>query len=149
MPNSVPIESKQTMRVLVSGPDGANTMFITTGLASALNARVMDSDATTPASNPNYSILLDEPRLNPGQFRGATATVGLAFFNFDENPLPVGAGKGASIGIVSVGAALDNETGLVKLQFQLHVGAARADVELSRISFQVITLAAVAAERRC
>jgi hypothetical protein len=118
-------------------------MFITTGLASALNARVMDTDATTPASNPSYSILLDEPRLNPGQFRGATATVGLAFFNFDENPLPVGAGKGASIGIVSVGAALDNETGLVKLQFQLHVGAARADVELSRISFQVITLAAL------
>ena len=43
----------------------------------------------------------------------------------------------------TVGVALDNETGLVKLQFQLHVGAARADVELSRISFQVITLAAL------
>ena len=50
--SDVSIGSLQTIRILVSGPDDANTMFVTTGLA-AVGARIMDNDATTPASGPS------------------------------------------------------------------------------------------------
>ena len=57
--------------------------------------------------------------------------------------MPVGAGHSASLGITSVDADLDDETGCVELRFELHVGAVRGDVELARISFQVMTSAAM------
>jgi hypothetical protein len=138
----VDVVSKQTMHVLINGPDGANTLFITTGLAQ-VSLRVQDADGTAPAANTNYSFLLDEPRLSPGQFRRAIATAALASINSSSNPMPVGAGHSASLGITSVDADLDDETGCVELRFELHVGAVRGDVELARISFQVMTSAAM------
>ena len=48
----VDVVSKQTMHVLINGPDGANTLFITTGLAQ-VSLRVQDADGTAPAANTN------------------------------------------------------------------------------------------------
>jgi hypothetical protein len=142
MPLGATILSKQMVHMTVSGPDDINAMFIATGLAQVPNGRIIDNDGASPAAELSYSILLEEPRLNPGQFRRAIATAALAWINF-MTTAQVGVGSGGSLGITSVDADWDDETGLIELRFELHVGAARAELETARVSFQVIILAAM------
>jgi hypothetical protein len=82
------------MSVLVNGPDGANTLFIATGLMQCGFSQSDNTGGTTGASGAlqeDFTVILDQPRLAAGQFRKAIASASLAGINGGANPLPGGA----------------------------------------------------------
>jgi hypothetical protein len=75
------------MSVLVNGPDGANTLFIATGLMLCAHFEQTANTGDTPALEDTFEVILDEPRLAPGQFRRSIASASLAAIsNLDLNP---------------------------------------------------------------
>ena len=130
------VESLQHMEVGVSGPDGVNRMFITTGLARTnLNA------SSNQLRKENYAIHV-EPPLTASQFRRAIATAAVSdsrFFDFNAAQQ-----DGMQWRVDEVDADFDDEEGKVELRFSLLVeviGSGQAG--LDAVSFTVTTLAEV------
>lgn len=143
MPREVNITNKQAMEVVVGGPDGANRMFITTGL---LQASLSVSDNTSSGSGisqkETFTALL-EPNLPAGQFRRAIATASLAnvsYFDNDPNQR-----DGVRWQIEEAEADYDDESGKVELRVavELRPRGIGSSARLDQIAFQVTTLAAI------
>lgn len=130
------------MSVLTNGPDGANTLFLAAGLMACSLSHQNQSGGGI-ALEETFSVLLDQPRLNPGQFRRAIATASLAGINGSTTTVAVGSGSALSWYVRAVEAHLDDETGGVKLAVDLHAGAAFGGAEIVLVGFQVMTSAAV------
>ena len=96
----------------ISGPNGADRMYITTGVARFT--------APGPAGDV-YATLL-EPTLEPGQFRRAIATASAE-------------AAGGPFTIADVQADWDDESGMVELRFT-------AQYDVTAIAFNVLTFAA-------
>lgn len=129
------VESLQHMEVGVSGPDGVNRMFITTGLARTnLNA------SSNQLRKENYAIHV-EPPLTASQFRRAIATAAVSDARFYDYTAQQ---DGMHWRVEEVDADFDDEEGKVQLRFTLLVqvnGSGQAG--LDAVSFTVTTLAEV------
>ena len=134
------VKSLQTMEVGVSGPDGANRMYITTGLALT-GLGQFSQTAAGSTKKENYAVLI-EPTLTTGQFRRAIASASLAQVSFtDFNP---GENDGVRWEVEEVDADYDDESGQVELRFTLEIQVAgSAVVSLNTVAFTVTTLAEV------
>ena len=134
------VESLQTMEVGVSGPDGANRMYITTGLVVTGLGQFSQTGATSTKKE-NYAVLI-EPTLTTGQFRRAIASASLAQVSFtDFNP---GENDGVRWEVEEVDADYDDESGQVELRFTLEIQVqGSAVVILNTVAFTVTTLAEV------
>ena len=142
MPQQGILRSSQYMSVLVNGPDGANTLFLAAGLMACSLSQQNQSGGGT-ALEETFSILLDQPRLAPGQFRRAIATASLAGINGSATIVAIGSGASNSWYVQAVDAHYDDETGGIKLEVDLHVGASFGSAEIMLVGFQVATSAAV------
>ena len=127
------------MTVLVNGPDGANTLLITTGfMHCALSQENMAAGGNTSAI---FTALMGGP-IPPAQFKRAIATASLASINGSVPEAPA-APSAVSWGIDSVDADFDDESGQIKLGVELSVSAAFASATLLTVGYQVLTMVAV------
>lgn len=130
------VESLQHIEVGVSGPDGANRMFITTGLART-GLYVYSNESTKE----NYSLHV-EPPLTASQFRRAIATAAVGEARF--NDYDAGQQDGMHWRVDEVDADFDDEEGKVQLRFTLLVRVTgTGTASLDTIPFTVTTLAKV------
>lgn len=142
MPQQGSLASQQYMSVLVNGPDGANTLFIASGLmrcSLSQNSPTAGGDALEET----FVVILDQPRLGPGQFRRAIASASLAGINGVPSQPAAPGSSALSWYVNSADAHLDDETGGIQLMVDLHVGAQFGTAEILLVSFQVMTSAAV------
>jgi hypothetical protein len=142
MPQQGTLQSAQYMSGLTKGPDGANTLFLGAGLMACSLSHQNHSGGGV-ALEETFSVLLDQPRLNPGQFRRAIATASLAGLNGTATIVALGSAPGVSWYVQAVEAHFDDETGGVRLLVDLHAGAAFGSAEIGLVGFQVMTSAAV------
>ena len=134
--------SHQYMSVLVNGPDGANTLFMASGL---MRCRLAQNNPTGSgyALEETFVAILDQPRLGPGQFRRAIASASLAGINGMPSQPAAPGSSALSWYINSADADFDDETGCIQLMVDLHVGAQFGAAEIVFVSFQVMTSAAM------
>jgi hypothetical protein len=142
MPQPANLQSEQSIQIQANGPDGATTMFITTGLMFC-NFSQNNQTGDGFGLNETFSALLTTPRLAPGQFRRAIATASLAGIDGAITIVALGSSPGFGTFIQSVDADFDDETGAVRLLVDLHVGAAFGSAEIVAVGFQVMTTAAM------
>jgi hypothetical protein len=122
------------MEVGVSGPDGANTMYLTTGIALAgLYA------SAGQAVKENYAVHVG-PSMTAQQFRRSIATAALANVRFHD--YSTADADTMQWEIEEVDADFDDEAGQVQLRFTLQVQASvNSHTGLLGVSFTVTTLA--------
>ena len=142
MPQAGNIISQQNISVLSNGPDGANTLFITTGLM-VCGLSQNNPTGSGNANSETFSATLDQPLLTAAQFRRAIASASLASINSSFPASASASGSANSCATTSVEAHFDDESGRVQLLVDLQVGAAFGSVELFSIGFFVMTTAAV------
>jgi hypothetical protein len=142
MPQQGSLVSQQYMSVLVNGPDGANTLFIASGL---MRCGLSQNNPTGSgnALEETFAVILDQPQLGPGQFRRAIASASLAGINGAPSQPAAPGSSALSWYVTSAEADLDDETGRIQLMVDLHVGVAFGTAEIAFVSFQVMTSAAV------
>ena len=123
----------------VAGPAGADAMHVTAGSCAV--------------TRPGEFFALVEPRLQPGEFRGAHATAALSGFSIRSVPPPIGSPPAPLVAlwaITDVDADWDDESGLVQLRYRAwYQGQSDnqlTEARLERITFQVVTFAATAAQ---
>ena len=130
------VESLQRLEVGISGPDGANRMYITTGLART--PFYANANQTTKE---NFKLRVDPP-LTASQFRRAIATAAIAdmrFYDYD----PANA-DGIRWAVEEVDADFDDENGKVELRFTLTVSiTGSASAAIDAVSFTVTALAEI------
>ena len=136
------VTSTQTMQFDVPGiaPAGASRVFITTGIAEFF--LVVNSQGNGVSETQSIKVLVD-PVIAPGQFRKATAVVGLGeVFRQESNTAGFST---ASWRIDDVAASLDDESGKVELRFEARVSSSgpNCTTQLQRATFQVTTIAAI------
>jgi hypothetical protein len=131
------------MQVGVNGPNGANTLIITTGIATcnlvAINQNV---GGVASVQQGSFTALID-PKFTVGQFRRALATGSLASINYGaQDPAQR---VQVTWTINSVEADLNDESGQVELRFDVSVsaGGLGSFADLLQVAFQVTTLAAL------
>ena len=130
------VDNLQHMEVGVSGPDKANRMYITTGIA-----RTNHSVGSNANLKENYSLHVDPP-LTASQFRRAIATAAIAEAKFYDSYYAQN--DGMDWRIEEVDADFDDETGKVELHFTLYVEVTGiGNASLESVSFTVTTLAEV------
>ena len=137
------IANRQTMEVVVSGLDGADRLFIITGIANT-SFFVNDNTAsgTGITQRQTFTALL-EPVLTTGQFRRAIATASLAnVFLHDNDPT---LRDTALLRIEEAEADFDDESGKVELRVALEVTSrgVGSRAAILAVAFQVTTLAAM------
>ncbi len=143
MPIQAAIKDKQTMEVVVTGPDGANRMIICTG-KMLLNFSAFDNTAggSGVTQKETFTALI-EPQLAAGQFRRAIAIASLANISyFDNDPTQR---DGSHWSIEEAQADFDDESGQVELRVavMLRPRGIGSSARIDEISFQVTTLAAL------
>ena len=126
----------QHVAVGVSGPDGANRMFITTGRVTTNQTAVANQ-----TTKENYSIHV-EPFLSVSQFRRAIASV--AFAELELVDYNAGQYDGMRWRIEDVDADFDDELGKVELRFTIEVKTTGSgSTRVGPVSFTVTSLARV------
>jgi hypothetical protein len=137
------VTSTQTMQFDVPGiePAGGSRVFITTGIAEF--SLEVSSQNTIASANQTIKVLVD-PVIAPGQFRKATAMVGLGEI-FRTESQSGGQVSRATWRIDDVAASLDDESGKVELRFEATVVSfgLNCATSLLRATFQVTTIAAI------
>jgi len=131
------LENPQQIEAVVSGPGGANRLYICTGIAPTY--------AQARASEMKETYLFSVgPVLTPQQFIGATATAGLA--QVETWPM---AGSTAGPGnnqwrIVSADADWDDEGGRVQARIEVAAaGSADINAAIAKTGYQVTILAQI------
>ena len=138
------VTSTQTMQFDVPGiaPAGASRVFITTGIAEFFLG-VSSQSASEVSETQSVKVLVD-PVIAPGQFRKATAVVGVGELIRQESNTP-GQFSSGMWRIDDVAASLDDESGKVEMRFEARVTSSGANctTQLRRATFQVTTIAAI------
>jgi hypothetical protein len=138
------VTSTQTIQFDVPGiaPAGASRVFITTGIAEFFLS--VGSQTGNALSNTQSVKVLVDPVIAPGQFRKATAMVGIGQA-FRQESNTSGEFSDAAWRIDDVAASLDDESGKVELRFEVSVvsGGTNCTTQLRRATFQVTSIAAI------
>lgn len=132
------LENPQQVEVVVTSPDGANRMFVHTGIAVV---NFVSTPGATIATSETFTFFL-EPAFSPGQFRRAIANASLAgYFLATQNITQI---LGATLEVTSADADWDDESGRVEVRINARVGATQGgDVRITRFAYHVTVLAAV------
>jgi hypothetical protein len=132
--------NSQDVEVAVSGPDGANRLFIYTGIAEIVHEQYGPG-----TRRDTYSFLIG-PVLTHNQFHRAIATAAVAGFAFQDD----GTGAVSRQAIVeNIDADWDDESGRTQVRFEavaaLSTIAGPADsVSIARVSYTVSIVAEIA-----
>lgn len=136
------VVSQQSMQFDVPGiaPAGASRVFVTTGIAQFFLSAASQTNA--PVSQTQGIKLLVDPVIAPGQFRKATAVVGLGNITRQDSNL-AGPVNTCTWRIEDIAASLDDESGKVELRFEATVTSAgpSSETTLQSVTFQVTTIA--------
>jgi len=123
-------EHQQQIEVVVSGPDGANRLFILTGIAPVF----LQASNNVPQRD-TFTFLVG-PTLTRRQFIRATATASIVRFNF------FGTGPGSTNGNIDfVETDWDDESGQAEVRVEVVVLANTFTVELTGLGYQATVLA--------
>lgn len=139
MPSPITLSNVQSVEIPVSGPNGANRLFITNGLAQ-INLTATSSSSGGTTERDTFATLID-PELE--HFHRAIATGGLGHARFRQpnasQPFDL------SVRIRSIEADWDDENRKVQLRIEVEAYAhyPSAYTSVQTIPFQVITLAQV------
>ena len=136
MPIRETAQNVQILEVGVTGPDGANRMFITRGTIKS-NYGIRNFTGITKGDSETYTVLIN-PALGGGQFRRAIAT---AAFNTTHGSFSPG--SNVTWSIREVEADYDDESTKVELRVTIQLAATNAAMTIEDISFHVTTLAKV------
>jgi len=134
------IQNLQQLEVAVSGPEGANRLFIVTGETTNIGFSAFASGGFN-TQNQTFTVLVG-PSLTRQQFFRAICTASLAQITQHAQVVP----GDATWAITSSDADWDDESGQVELRVEVSVTANgnNNSATLNSFSFQVTILAAVA-----
>jgi len=136
--NDTELEDQQQLEVVVSGPNGANRLYVCTGRTFfAVTAGSADPERTETL------IFPVGPQLTQAQFRRAIATASFSGLSFAQSTSTPPAS--ATWSVTSTEADWDDETGKVEVRVEVTVSlpAAGTVVQVQRIAYQVHILAAL------
>jgi hypothetical protein len=119
----------------VTTAEGPSRVTIVSGILPAYGGAFSGS-GNFETQNFSLSALVD-PTLTPGQFRKASAIVGLAGTNANVSALP----SANQISIDNVEATLDGQSGRIEIRVDGHLGVSNGNMSVSSLTFQVTTLA--------
>ena len=142
MSTQVNAQYLQNMQVGISGPDGANTLIIASGIANCSLNVSTSGPGSQNTQRGSYSVLL-EPALTQPQFRRAIATGALASISYNHSDITQQAFVAWTV--ESVEAHWDDDSGKIELQFDVSVtvGMGGSYGVIAEVAFQVMTLAAL------
>ena len=133
--------SQQSLQFDIPAPEaGSNRVFIATGIAQ-FSVGAFSQGPGSDSQTQSVRLLVD-PVIAPGQFRKATAVVGLCnMFQSDANT--AGQITQSSWFLQDVSATLDDESGKVELRFEVTAVSAGPSTQtgIQGVTFQVTTLA--------
>lgn len=138
MPVRETAQSEQTIEVGVTGPAGANRMFITTGHIRPNFSVSGTTEGVIGSKEETFTVLLNPP-LGGGQFRRAIATAAVRAIYIGHRT----GGSDASWELREVEADFDDESARVELRITVKLAATKATINIETISFQVTSLARV------
>ena len=135
------LNNAQQLEVAVSGPDGANRLFLCSGEAPAF-ARATNRDES------NSWTFLVGPFLRRREFIRAIVSAGITKFGMQATPGSAALNAGVNWNIQSADADWDDESGLVEVRVEIAVDAATGTdtnviAFLNAISYNVSILAAL------
>jgi hypothetical protein len=134
------LKNPQQLNATVTGPDGANTLFVFDG---QFQATVQSYNTPNVAVRETFSVLLG-PQLTRRQFVQATGVASISQFQwsmFAPNPSPT-----PQWTIDSVDADWDDESGQVELRVEAWVmGGTNLSVSITMFAYHVTALAEIAA----
>ena len=133
MPRITNVENQQQIEAVVAGPDGANRLFILTGIAPVF------LQASSNAFQRDTFTFLVGPTLTRRQFIRATATASIVRFTMFA---PVTTGN-TNWNINSIETDWDDESGQVEVRVEVSVQAHNNFVQLSGLGYQATVLAEV------
>jgi hypothetical protein len=132
--------SAQTVEAQVAGPDGANRLFVTTGLAQFAPLIAASAAADTVVTQQTTFFVEVGPPLTIQQFRKAIATASLSSVSTRSSAVS------NTWTITDVDADFDDEAGRVRVEFDVKVevvGPVGSTTAVSSVGIQVTILAAI------
>jgi len=127
----------EKMEFDVTTAEGPSRVTIVSGILPVLSGGgAFSGSINFEAQNFSISALVD-PTLTPGQFRKATAIVGLAGTDANVSALP----SNTRISIDNVEATLDGQSGRIEIRVDGQMGVSNGNIAVQSLTFQVTTLA--------
>jgi hypothetical protein len=129
--------AQQVMEIEISGPAGANRLYVCTGTAD-INIRVQNASQTE-----TWTFFVG-PALQTAQFRRAVASASIAGSSFHLGQAPTGPFEHGEF-VRSVEADWDDERGQTEVRAEVFgfAGGTNTILHLQRLAFSVSILAAV------
>jgi hypothetical protein len=125
---------EQVIEAAVSGPDGANRLFICTGVAEVQMSLSRHQDQITET----WTFFVG-PALSRGQFYRAIGNASVSFQAMDI----LGAPAGFKVQIVSAEADWDDESERVEMRVEVLLGSSLVSVNVHQLRYWVTILANV------
>jgi hypothetical protein len=125
---------EQVLEAVVSGPDGANRLFICTGIANVQMSLGRDQGEITET----WTFFVG-PTLTRGQFYRA---IGMASVSLQTMDI-LGAPAGFTIQIVSVEADWDDESEKVEVRVEVLISSSLTSININQLRYWVTILAQI------
>ena len=125
---------EQVIEAAVSGPDGANRLFICTGVAEVQMSLSRHQDQITET----WTFFVG-PALSRGQFYRAIGNASVSFQTMDI----LGAPAGFTVQVVSTEADWDDESERVEMRVEVLLGSNLVRVNVNQLRYWVTILAKV------
>ena len=125
---------EQVLEAVVSGPDGANRLFICTGTANVQLSLGRNQERITET----WTFFVG-PNLTRAQFYRAIGTASVSFQIMDI----LGAPAGFTVQIVSVEADWDDESERVEVRVEVLLSSSLTSVNINQLHYWVTILARI------
>src|SRR5215472_16881077 len=122
---------EQVLEAVVSGPDGANRLFICTGTAEVQMSLGRNQEEITET----WTFFVG-PALGRGQFYRAIGNASVSLQTMDI----LGAPAGFTVQIVSTEADWDDESERVEMRVEILLGSSLASVNVNQLRYWVTIL---------
>jgi hypothetical protein len=131
MPTLASKSNEQSLQVVVAGPGDVAVMHVVSGFANVLLSA--NSEGPTESEERTFFVLVG-PTITSAQFRRAIASAAIASLTLG------GAGSSLAWSVSSVDADFDDESGQVRLTFDLKLAATGAVASMGSVGYQVTIL---------
>ena len=125
---------EQVLEAAVSGPDGANRLFICTGIANVQMSLGRDQEQITET----WTFFVG-PNLTRTQFYRAIGTASVSFQTMDI----LGAPAGFTVQIVSIEADWDDESERVEVRVEVLLSSSLTSIDITQLRYWVTILAQI------
>ena len=139
MPTLASKLNEQTLQVVVTGPGDVAAMHVVTGFANVLLS-ANSVGMVSPVSQATTFFVLVGPTITSAQFRRAIASAAIASLTLGGGANLGGTGISAAWSLSSVHADFDDESGQVKLTFDVNLVATSAAATMGSVGYQVTIL---------